>query len=247
MLLVTCAAGCERILDIPEVTLDPCLGAAPDGGTRAGPTMVRIEAARDYCIDTTEVTVAQFNAYLLASGQHVDTPALCERALPPPLVDSDPAHADLPIGGVGECDAWSYCRWAGKRLCGAIADGGSARGVALEATEWGFACVNGRMNLPFPYGTEAKPVCATESGQAVPVGSRPECRGTVPPFDEIYDLVGNHQELINDFGTATDSIAAHGGSFRSASTTGCDAAAGFDALLFNFDDSGFRCCADVGR
>jgi formylglycine-generating enzyme required for sulfatase activity len=272
-MLVTLAValvGCQLLVGIPEVSLDPsagagaqpdadagvadgagdgattpCRGTLADGGPRPGPEMVLISAsAGDYCIDATEVTVAQFNAYLIASGERIDTPPVCAKALPPPLVDSDPSRADHPAGKLGSCDAWSYCRWAGKRLCGTIGDGGSVRGIDLDKTEWGFACTNGRLNSAFPYGPTYDPTaCTTDSGASTPVGSMPRCHGTVAPFDRIFDLSGNAAELVNDLATIDDSVAAHGGSLKSADNSGCAAAAGFAGYVFNFDEVGFRCCA----
>jgi sulfatase modifying factor 1 len=269
--------GCELIVGIEDVSLDPgtdassapgsddasldastettgksdgsppCRATLPDGGARPGPEMVLVSAPLgDYCIDTTEVTIGQFNAYLIASGEHIDTPPICATAIPPPLVDNDPARRDLPAGNkLGVCDAWSYCHWAGKRLCGTIGDGGSVRNVSLERTEWGFACTNGKLNTAFAYGTTYDPTaCTTESDASAPVGSMPRCHGAVAPFDRIFDLSGNIGELVNDIGGADDAISTRGGSWGSKVGSGCADVASFSGYIFNFEESGFRCCAN---
>ena len=259
-------AACAGLVGIPSVTetdgssadaadADGCGRTLADGAVRAGPLMVRIDSAMgSYCIDTTEVTVSQFNAYLIASGAMVDTPPECDAALPAPLVDQNSSDKDLPVGDLGECHAWSYCRWAGKRLCGTIADGGSIVGVAPpQDTEWVYACINGSLNLAYPYGQNYEAgVCNMDNpdGGPVPVGSKAGCHGTVPPFDRIYDMVGNVQEFTNDLQGNGSAVTARGGywSTSSAQTNalggGCLAGAGFNGVIFDFEQSGFRCCAD---
>jgi sulfatase modifying factor 1 len=207
-----------------------------------------------YCIDTTEVTVSQFNEYIVDSGVMIDTPPACDGAVETPLVDDDASDQDLPIGNLGECHAWSYCRWAGKRLCGAIGDGGSVQGVGRpQDTEWVYACINGPLNLAYPYGATYDPqACNTdnEEGGRVPIRSKSGCHGTTPPFDQIYDMVGNVWEfvddlqgngsLVNPLGGAWDTTAAD----LAGNGGGCLYTNGFNGVIFDFPESGFRCCAD---
>jgi sulfatase modifying factor 1 len=243
--------GCELLVGIPNVSLaptdaGPCSRSLADGGARPGPDMVPIDSRLgSYCIDTTEVTVAQFNAYLIASGIHIDTPDACASAVRPPLVNNDPHDQNHPVGSVGPCDAWSYCRWAGKRLCGVIGDGGSIRNAAPQDTEWHYACTNGPLNTAFPYGQTYDPTaCNTEGDGAVPVASKSGCHGMVPPFDRIYDLVGNRWEFVNDIGGPTDSNGGRGGSWKEGMNASCSRINGFNGFIYDFPESGFRCCAD---
>src|SRR6266540_2721417 len=122
---LVCLVGCERIVGIPDVTLGSGV-TGPCAADRAGPKMVLVEAPKgNFCIDTTEVTVAHYNAYLLAGGEATETPAPCEGAAPGPQVENDPTLQAHGVGSVGICQAWSYCSWAKKRLCGRLGDGGS--------------------------------------------------------------------------------------------------------------------------
>jgi sulfatase modifying factor 1 len=273
------AAGCDLVVGIPDVSLAPAdagdaslapadsgdasIGLAtgeagactlPDGGPRAGPAMVRLASPEgSYCIDATEVTVAQYNAYLLDSGTLVDAPAGCTAALAegmlaaPLLVDNQAADQDLPVSPVGECYAWSYCRWASKRLCGKLGDGGTVTAAdPAVSTEWGYACTNGKQNTAFPYGqTYDASVCNTESDGALPVGSKSGCHGLAPPFDRIFDLSGNAWEYVNDLSAATSTADPWGGSWTSQGSAGCTPSGGFNGYVFNPGGSGFRCCADA--
>jgi len=250
--------GCELFVGIPDVTLatDGAVDSAVDGdvgacGTHPGPTMVRVDALLgSYCIDTTEVTVSQFNAFIIATGGSLaGTPPVCTQAVVTPPVDNLPQDQSLPVSDLGECHAIAYCQWAGKRLCGAIGTGGSTIGVEPRDTEWTYACINGVHNLAYPYGSTFDPqACNIDTAGPVPVASEPACKGTVAPYDQIFDMVGNVSEFQNDLGDGT-SVGAEGGAYTTpvsdASAGGCAFQKGFNGVLFDFPESGFRCCADL--
>lgn len=238
--------SCERVVGIPDVTLGD-LENGPCAADRPGPEMVLVESPKgNFCIDTTEVTVADYNAYLIAGGEATETPAPCANAAPGPPVQNDPALQARGVGNVSICQAWSYCSWAKKRLCGRLGDGGSVRDLPVDEMEWVYACKNGVLNTKYPYGETFDPErCNTESGATADVGSKPECRGSAPPFDRIFDMSGNQQEVVNDMGgSSDDSIAAHGGSWDNGAESTCDAQGGFNGFIFNFEMTGFRCCAN---
>jgi formylglycine-generating enzyme required for sulfatase activity len=287
----TLVAGCELLVGIPPVTLNegsadatwtapdggsfvaidagPCGRVLPDGALRAGPDMVKIDSNfGSYCIDTTEVTVGDFNAFVLgapptlsgtAGSTRPDAPGGCAYVgdLPcrgdasptsqrPPLVMQ--GDLTLPITQVIWCDAWAYCRWAGKRMCGAIGDGGPAQGVPASQSEWYFACTNGALNTPFPYGDSYDPTaCNSEGTGPVPVGSMPRCHGTVPPFDQIYDMTGNAFEFVDDNESADLclGVGPKGGSWQDGVQASCAGSpGGFNGCCSAVTPSGFRCCAD---
>jgi formylglycine-generating enzyme required for sulfatase activity len=236
-----------------------CGRVASDGRVRAGPDMVRVDGPfRAFCIDTTEVTVAQFNAFILdAGGFFVGTPpGACDAAGPvPPAADQTPANQDLPVGTLGACHAWSYCQWAGKRLCGTLGDGGPIGfGAAATDLEWVYACVNGANNYAYPYGEQYDAqACNADhaDGGRVPVKSMTGCHGVAPPYDQIYDMVGNVWEFVADLTANDGNVSAKGGAWTTTGDAmasaggGCLVVTSFQgASTFNFDRSGFRCCAD---
>jgi formylglycine-generating enzyme len=226
-----------------------CARKLPDAGDRPGPLMVLVDASTPFCIDTTEVTNAQFNAYLVASGELIDPPEPCgDAGVGPPARVQDPALANQPARAMTACYAWSFCKWAGKRLCGLIGDGGLVPYGGVAKSEWGFACTNGRAQNVYPYGDTYDPTaCNTEGSGPADAGAFPRCRGPGAPFSAIVDMVGNIGEYMYDFppdGTGGATGGAWGGSW-STKGDGCAVENARNVIIFGGDDVGIRCCADL--
>ena len=74
------------------------------------------------------------------------------------------------------------------------------------------------------------------------------CHGTSPPFDQIYDMVGNALEFVNSFGGDTTANPM-GGAWDTTQADlvgyggGCSYIHSFNGLN-PILESGFRCCAD---
>jgi formylglycine-generating enzyme required for sulfatase activity len=140
-----------------------------------------------------------------------------------------------PVVGVDWCDAWSFCDWAGKRLCGAL-DGSqlpftSAGGAT---SEWSIACSRDGQRV-FPYG------------DVVEVGTMATCEGG---FAGVRDMSGNAHEWI-DACAGNGECALLGGGIggHSAADMQCSSAAGIQRTLPGDDgglswirETGFRCC-----
>lgn len=96
-------------------------GGSPCPGT-AGPRGTRVHAeAGTWCTDSTEVTRAQY-AVFAASASFDDPrlPSFCswKTSYTPTAHWNDSPRDDRPVTRVDWCDAYMYCTWAGKRLCG---------------------------------------------------------------------------------------------------------------------------------
>ena len=155
----------------------------------AGPEGVHVtpDSHDPYCIDATEVSVAQYRDFL---EHHVendlparDFPDTC--AWKANTVDAftprgsgdnpylwtnyaDKTHEQKPVQGVDWCDAAVYCAWAGKRLCGADDGGGPMSATTdpnagwTQTGEWFRACI-GPGETQYPYGgTYVPTACNTE-------------------------------------------------------------------------------------
>jgi hypothetical protein len=244
-------------------------GSGGSGGTGGcgrfthGPVMVPAQTpTRMICIDSTEVTQAQYQQFLTAkgldtSGQGPECSGWNVRFAPDPMCTFDPnGRAAFPVNGVDWCDATAYCKWAGKRLCGGPTGGliNTASKTELakaEVSEWASACSYGGQRA-YPYNT-------TFDGQAcnggermqtpaiVPVGSTPGCQGAFPG---LFDMVGNVHEWQDACYSGggptpeTDKCWFTGGSYHDL-LNAC--ASAFDVNRDYVDylcDIGFRCCAD---
>ncbi len=225
-----------------------------------GPVMAEVPNdfwdAGTFCIDTTEVSEAQYDAFLTAIGGGkgdagaFPIPACANNADFTPGKPSlqegsyvyDPSkNGAYPVRGVSWCDAFAYCRWAGKRLCQRY-DKSAAPDVYNDAGDWrtyetNIVCSQNDKNHKYAYGnTYQSGMCPPDvyDGGYLPVGTS-KCRGTTPPYSDVYDTSGSVLEWYGACyptgctigGAATCAIVSHGDGFSWRS--------GF---------LGFRCCAD---
>ena len=229
-----------------------------------GPSMTDVGFYDLVCIDSTEVTNVDYSRFLdtepeLSPGPP-DGPYFCsvnDSALPAseggidwPCPAFDPvAEPYLPVVCIDWCDAWAYCAWAGKHLCGRI-ERAPSDDFPLTQTEWGQACSATGARI-FPYGNFYEPGrCVDASIEPLgprTVGSLSTCEGA---YMGLFDMSGNVREWTDecrpadeDGSASLDSCMTRGGSFKDVDDAlTCNMA----ALLRRgaFDGSvGFRCCA----
>lgn len=222
------------------------------GGT-AGPAMVRAGA---FCIDSTEVTNKNYADFLAAKGQDLSgLPASCafkSTLTPSSLWPANPTKVNDPVVYVDWCDAYAYCAYAGKRLCGAIAGGPSAlASLADRNVDAWYAACSGAASTLYPYGPKyVTGKCNDYEGKANgtrPVGSYTGCQGG---YAGIFDMSGNAYEWEDACATSvgpSDSCIIRGGSwwFSGAQYGACSAY--FNDYVTKrsdaFNDTGFRCCS----
>jgi formylglycine-generating enzyme required for sulfatase activity len=159
--------------------------------------------------------------------------------------------------GVNWCDAYMYCAWAGKRLCG-NPDGGSsdpnnANNPVID--EWYRACSHNADGLHvYPYGLtyDASACNGADYDAQSPLRSLSTCQGGYPG---IFDMSGNVIEWedsctptptspdAGDTSGASDFCNVRGGSFLS---TGSQITCDLGILVQRWgggNDNGFRCCS----
>jgi sulfatase modifying factor 1 len=220
-LAAAAGAGCVQDMVVGQDPLEIVVAGECDRGA-PGPVMARVgtPGGKAFCIDTTEVTQAQYAEFLAANPVPVPSSLECawndeytpgkgtglNPGAPECSKDNhfDPVGlANLPVVCVDWCDAEAYCAWAGKHLCGQIGGGPIGPDYDLddeEASEWYAACSNGGQTK-YPYGdgydaSKCNGAQVPTSWDVAPVGLYVECRG-VAPFDAIVDMSGNVEEWQN--------------------------------------------------
>lgn len=218
-----------------------------------------------FCVDATEVTQADYLAFLLSVGDAsgITQPAECafNTALkqPTPGCPKFDAGNEKPIYCVDWCDARAYCDWAGKRLCGKI--GGTAHtplSAELTQEEWNFACTGGLVTK-YPYGDAPMPGVCNIPKENTPddpnddevktdVGSLMGCQGGFPG---LFDMQGNIAEWVDWCDPAADGSGAAacyvrgGHTYGSAEYWTCANVAEFHPRNETALEVGFRCCRDA--
>jgi formylglycine-generating enzyme len=269
LLVASAIAGCALVAGIERGELAPSFDASdtPEAGNGDGgcpSDMVRITrrpgpastaSAARFCMDRTEVTNAAYARFLLEPLPLAEQPPECAWNTSyeaSSAIVSGPR--DAPVISLDWCDAWAYCRWSGKRMCGRVGGGPIAFELAGSLDdEWTVACT-GSGERTFAYGPSYLPTaCIAEDNGApsgpMPVTSAPACVG-----DGLYDLSGNVWEMEDacspnpDAGNSRDQdlCRRRGGSFNeSERCLGCGLCSGaLKPRAAKSNETGFRCCAD---
>lgn len=240
----------------PDATADAAGDAAGDAGgdgstsgctSNAGPAMIRADS---FCIDSTEVTNAQYKQFLSAkNGDASGQPSACAFNTTYALKCSEPVADDnAPVVCVNWCDARAYCDWAGKRLCGRIGGGAGSVGDLTNASQdqWYSACsANGTRT--YPNGSTYKPGTCNDLGRGigatVPVASLTGCVGGYPG---LFDMAGNAVEWV-DVCTAstgaTDTCYIRSSAWDDDGASSTCTGASTQQRDSTDDTKGFRCCS----
>jgi formylglycine-generating enzyme required for sulfatase activity len=228
---------------MPDVRQPSC----PSG---RGPSMVQFG---DHCIDSTETTYRQYLDFVtdVADGG-AQLPPECAFKTSFAPGGTLPNNLDMPVAEVDWCDAWAYCKWANKEMCGAIDGGAVGFGDFADPTKslWTAACTKGGA-LTYPYGNAFDPTACNigdpDGGGSMAVGGTfTKCNGGYPG---IFDMVGNAKEWENacngDAGAA-DSCRRRGGGFTSGGSAKASCSLGEpDGRDYRSSSSGIRCCSPL--
>jgi sulfatase modifying factor 1 len=218
-----------------------------------GPEMVSVG---DSCVDSTEVTRAQYAAWLATSPSAAGQDAACAwntSFAPDSSCMGLSAVCQTGCDGhpqvcVDWCDAQAYCASVGKRLCG-----GYTMAPAWDHdndAELAEACNAGTSDA-YPYGGSGSPSNCNGSelgaGTTFPVMSLASC-AREHADGKIYDTAGNvweWEDACDAPSGASDKCRVRGGSFleaaANATCTSVDKTRERSAVAVNV---GFRCCAN---
>jgi formylglycine-generating enzyme required for sulfatase activity len=195
------------------------------------------------------VTQTQYEAFLQANVSLAGQPSVCSGnttyAPGSGCVTPYSPTSNLPVVCVNWCDAYAYCLWAGKRLCGKIGGGPNPYNSYADATssQWYAACSNGGDGQhAYPYGpTYNAATCdgADKGLGATVVSGSLSCEGAFPG---LYDMSGNVFE--HEDSTSGTLMRARGGGFTSSAANLLCGAPNYNGPTNYNEYTGFRCCKD---
>jgi formylglycine-generating enzyme len=220
-----------------------------------------------FCIDSTEATNAQYaefvaSGFVLGGGSATPPPAGCEQLTSTTPTTGWPYRSgfdDFPVTNVNWCQAFAFCAWAGKRLCGQIrgphSDGGALASTSFDdpaQSQWLNACTQGGSRTYLYGSTFDEGACGGQGSPSMlePVASHAGCVGAP---GGLYDMNGNVWEWTDTCGQAM-------GNPPSLASAFCDVMGGaFDSNVNELTcagernwtrssgaaNIGLRCCQDL--
>lgn len=227
--------------------------------SNGGAAMVRVTiGGATYCIDTAEVTEADYTLFLAAAGTPAQQ-AECawNKSFDPEDIGGGECdhymmdHLARPVVCVDWCDGKAYCESVGKRLCGAI--GGGAITTLAQVTDptkdqWQGACSSTDASRIYPYGsTYTYLKCNDSAAESADVKSHAACVGATPG---LFDMSGNAAEWEDACDTAggapDQNCKTRGGDFGMIGTdVHLQCAQPVQAPRKSTTKHiGFRCCSD---
>ncbi|XXX74194.1 SUMF1/EgtB/PvdO family nonheme iron enzyme [Sorangium sp. So ce134] len=255
-----CPAG-QRCATDDDCATSSCVGSGANRTCACPESMViaPVAGGGNYCIDQYEVTKDEYDDFLKASAPLAGLPAECSGNIYQPSNEWPFDEGRVPVNYIDWCDAYAYCVYRGKHLCGRIGGGESSPAELANAAqnEWYNACSGQGVN-EYPYGHAYEARCkvdaptgefALKSVGPPPIPPVTRCEGSVT---DLYHMSGNVAEWENSC-DAEGNCLVRGGSRASAPDAedveeGSLKAARCDARLTapRRDDTnpniGFRCC-----
>ncbi len=220
-------------------------GTCPEGGTIGTSDSYQ---HKDFDLDAYEVTNASYAAFLAAHVDPATQPVFCawNTSFVPSVGWPAPGEDTHPVEAVDWCDAYAYCAWAGRRLCGNIGGGTNAT-VYFDngdQSQWFRGCTGGLSGtsssgwLAYPYGNvyDAGACNGADYGAnaTIAVGAATGCQGGLAG---LFDMSGNVSEWED---SCTDGDQSDAGPAR-----GPTAQCGRRGGGFQDDAGGLACEGDI--
>ncbi|AGP39760.1 formylglycine-generating enzyme family protein [Sorangium cellulosum] len=214
-----CPAG-QRCSQNTDCATSLCNTATHTCACPASMVIAPVAGGGSYCIDQYEVTKQEYDVFLQANPVLAGQPAECAGNVYRPSSGWPYADGRVPVNYVDWCDAYAYCTYTGKHLCGRIGGGENATAEFDVATrsEWYNACSGQGVN-DYPYsdtyesnrcvGAESTAGISRKPGPPAPIPPTPTCNGGMTG---LYNMSGNVAEWENSCNATTGRCLVRGGS-----------------------------------
>jgi hypothetical protein len=237
-----------------------CVSDTCNGNQCSCPAKMIIATAPNmgsYCIDKTEVTYDEYEDFWFAGIPTTNQNPECSWNVNwTPGQNWPQTNSRHPVRAVNWCQAFAYCEWRGKRLCGKFGGGATAYADFDDPSQsqWMNACTANGTNV-YPYGQSYQAATCngadfgegdtvqvqTSNGQ--PNTQTTTCQGGSPG---LWQMSGNVREWVNACDGTTDendNCRLRGGSYNTTAAADLACAAN-DAVARDTVslDIGFRCC-----
>lgn len=216
------------------------------GGGRPMVEVLDEDGSIDFCIDSVEVTNADYEAFLATAPSVAAQPGYCAWNTSFVPTNGWPStRADWPVRWVDHCDAIAYCEANGRRLCGARGGGVLPLSQTTSAdSQWFHACTNGG-STALPYGDTHSSSCPPHYPWQSPedVGTTPCCNDASGVVSGLMTNVREWVDACSAMTGASDECAVVGPTSDFATQSACAEAAAFLPRNSTSGDVGFRCCA----
>jgi formylglycine-generating enzyme required for sulfatase activity len=215
-----------------------------------------VQLPEGYSIDTTEVTIAQYQAWLRTGpSTNSQIPFCCwntsfvplPRGVVSPDCGSSEGCCNHPVVHVDWCDAYAYCQGVGKRLCGKIGGGPNGYDDYADPTlsQWYNACSSHGANT-YVYGNTYDPEACNTEGEPRNVPSSATCQSPLAGYQGVYDLTGNAMEWEDSCEESSGFCRLSPGSSANGAVAPSALTCAFNTSLylsFTLGKVGFRCCS----
>ncbi|WP_437567996.1 formylglycine-generating enzyme family protein [Sorangium sp. So ce542] len=214
-----CPAG-QRCSQNTDCATSICNNTTRTCACPASMVIAPVAGGGSYCIDQYEVTKQEYDVFLQANPVLAGQPAACAGNVYRPSSGWPYTDGRVPVNYVDWCDAYAYCTYTGKHLCGRIGGGENATAEFDVATrsEWYNACSGQGVN-DYPYGdtyesnrcvgAESTTGISRKPGPPAPIPPTPTCNGGMTG---LYNMSGNVAEWENSCNATTGRCLVRGGS-----------------------------------
>lgn len=197
-------ASCRRRDSGVDAEVNPPVDAGSDVETpdvkcpgTGGPTAKLIDTGTTrFCIDTSEVTNEQYDAFLKTNPTVPANPAFCAwvTTYTPSHFPYDSARKAYPVNNVSWCHAYAFCQWAGKRLCGEIGGGTLLPAEMGDGTKAEFIYASSKGGTQkYPYGNEYNGKACNGGNESLGMTRAVKALAS-GQADGVFDLAGNIHE-----------------------------------------------------